>query len=378
MKKRMFFAAALLIVLAVGILLWLRLRREALKPEYNSAISETTKSARQSPAASPVGQTSPTTQPVAQKLSAEEQRYATITAWEQAREREIEFWGKVIDQHDEAVAGVAVTATITTYQIPPPGFKPQPTTIYSASTDTNGVFYIKGRPGRGFTIETMKKEGYVLPPALQSRTDNLFLYNYDQLDPKGFKADRGFPVEFRMWKLEKPEKLVEQRVRTAIPYDGKPITYDLLTGHETQSGGDFRVTLMRNPQQIRWGQRNYEWTITFEAIDGGLIETSDRFTYLAPETGYNSKITIHMAADAQQWRDEETVSFFLKSIDGKHFGRVEVTYMVGSDQKETGFKYHSFVNANGSRNLEYDPTAQLQSLPKSRLNSPVNAPAAKP
>jgi hypothetical protein len=56
----------------------------------------------------------------------------------------------------------------------------------------------------------MKKEGYVLRPTLQSRTDNLFFYNYDQLDPKGFKADSTSPVIFHMWKIERPEKLIQR------------------------------------------------------------------------------------------------------------------------------------------------------------------------
>lgn len=50
-------------------------------------------------------------------------RREAITALEQAREKEIEFWGKVIDQNNEPVTGMAVTATITTLQIPPSGFQ---------------------------------------------------------------------------------------------------------------------------------------------------------------------------------------------------------------------------------------------------------------
>ncbi len=362
MKKRTILITALLISSGIGValLFWLNLHRAT--PPLESAgptISEVAQSGKQSPAATPVGQTSPTTQPVAQKLSPEEQRRATITAWEQAREKEVEFWGKVIDQHNEPVAGVEVTATITTHQIPPPGFKPQPTTIYSASTATNGVFYIKGRPGRGFTIETIKKEGYVLPPALQSRTDNLFLYNYDQLDPKGFKADSLSPVVFHMWKIEQPEKLIKGEGFYGVIPDGRVYTVDLLTQKHAQgeTPGDFRVKIER-PPSAKWGARGYDWSCAIEGVGGGVIETQDEFMYRAPESGYLSRYEIKISAVDEHWYDRQKRQFYLKSREGKVYARLEVEIFVNY-QNEAALRVKYYANPSGSRNLEYDPARGL-------------------
>ena len=89
MKKRTLFAVALLVIIGAVVLLWLKAHR-ARPPLVSAepAISETAKSAAQSPTALPVGQTPPTAQPVVKKLLPEEQRRETITAWEQAREKE--------------------------------------------------------------------------------------------------------------------------------------------------------------------------------------------------------------------------------------------------------------------------------------------------
>jgi len=316
-------------------------------------------------------------QPTAGKLGSTEQRREVVNSWEQAREKEVEFWGKVIDQHDGPVADVAVTATITTHQIPPPGFKARPQTIYSATTDGNGLFSIKGRPGRGFTIETMAIEGYVLAPKLQKRTNNLDWYNYDRLDPRGFKPDANAPVVFRLWKLGSPEALVMREADTRIPYDGTPVNFDLVSGRKTTGGGDIRVTLLRNPQDIQLGQRNFEWTATVEAVEGGLVESEDPFMYLAPESGYLPRLVIHMSPDDPNWTDERAVAFYLKSRGGRNFGRVKLEFMTGSNKPTTGFSFDSSVNPNGSRNLEYDPAQSVKGHP-SRIHPPADSAAQKP
>ena len=379
MKKRIFLVVTVLVIIGVAVLLWFKAHRatpslESAKP----AIAEAAISPTQSPAAAIVGQTSPTTQPMAPKIPPQEQRRETITAWEQARENEVEFWGKIIDQHNEPVVGVKVTATITTHQIPPPGFKPQPTTIYSATTDNNGIFYIKGRPGRGFTIETMKKEGYVLPPALQRRTDNLFWYNYDQLDPKGFKANSTAPVIFHLWKIEQPEKLVSGEGFYGIIPDGSVYTVDLLTQKHARGEtlGDFRVKINR-PQNVKWGDHGYDWTCEIEGLGGGLIETQDEFMYAAPESGYLPRYDVKISASDEHWSDEIKRQFYLKSREGKVYAQLEVEILANYRDKAV-FSVKYYANQSGSRNLEYDPAAQLQTLFKSRLNPPANAPASKP
>ncbi len=113
--------------------------------------------------------------------------------------------------------------------------------------------------------------------------------------------------------------------------------------------------LVRNPQQITYGQRNYEWTLTLESLDGGLMESNDEQMFLAPAEGYQTKLVIHMPADATDWTNEKSFNLYLKLRGGQQYGRAELKVLVGSDRQATPFYIISFINPGGSRNLEYDP-----------------------
>lgn len=378
MKKITFVVVAMLGITVLLTLFWFKAHLTTPSLESTKlAIERAASSHPPSPVAAIMGQASPGSQPTAPKMSPQEQRREAITVWERAREKEVEFWGKIVDQHEEPVVGAEVTATITTHQIPPSGFKLQPTTIYSASTDVSGVFYIKGRQGRGFTIETMKKEGYVLPPALQKRTDNLFWYNYDQLDLKGFKANGATPVVFHLWKIEQLEKLVSGEGFYGVIPDGSVYTVDLLTQKHAHGEklGDLRVKINR-PQNVKWGDRGYDWTCEIEGIGGGLIETRDEFMYRAPESGYLPHYDVKISAGDEHWSDEIKRHFYLKSREGKVYARLDVEILANYRDKAV-FSVKYYANPSGSRNLEYDPAAQPQALFPSRLNPATNAPASK-
>lgn len=366
MKMRLSLFVILLVIVGVGLMLWRRTQREATPPS-TTAVAEQ-KRAESVTQSSGAAQPEAVTPPSAEKLSPQEQRRQAINTWEQAREKEVEFWGRVIDQNDEPVPGVSVTATITTHQIPSADVKPQPTPIYSVSSDSSGLFHFKGRAGRGFTIETMKKTGYVLPPALQNRTNNLFWYNYDQLDPKGFKADGDSPVLFRMWKIGLPDKLIAGEGFYGIVPDGRIYSIDLLSKAKLEgtSGGDLRVRI-RRPESINLGDRGYDWSFEIEGQGGGLILTQDEFMYSAPANGYQSAYGLKFTANDEHWTDQVERRFFLQSRDGKVYARLVVEVFANYRDKAV-FSVKYFANPNGSRNLEYDP---LQNVAKP-------TPAAKP
>jgi hypothetical protein len=355
MKRRTTLALLLIVAISVGLLLWISIQRKSDRAS-SPATSEVDRGSTPLSAPTPSPDARPASSPQpAEKLTPREQRREIINAWEDAREKEVEFWGKVLDQHDEPVVGVEVTATITTHQVPPPGFKPQPTTIYSATTDVNGLFYIKGRPGRGFTIETMAKNGYVLPPGLQKRRGNLFWYNYDHLDPKGFKPDRSDPVVFRMWRLEQSEKLISGEGFYGIVPDGSVYTVDLLTQKHMlgELPGDFRVRISR-PPNVKWGARGYDWLWQIESIGGGLVETNDEFMYHAPEGGYQPSYEIRIQSGDTPWSDEVRRRYFLKSRGGTVYACLDVEVLANyRDKAVLSIKY--YANPNGSRNLEHAP-----------------------
>ncbi len=156
----------------------------------------------------------------------EAERTESINKWETHRESLIEFWGKVVDQNDAPIEGVRIKSSIVSHKIALPGTalrKP----YYYGTTDSGGSFHIKTDHGRIFTIESMEKEGYVLSPDLRGRSDNLYIYNYDNAKADRFRPDSSKPVIFKLWKMTGAEPMVECEKTLIIPYDGTPILVDL-------------------------------------------------------------------------------------------------------------------------------------------------------
>jgi hypothetical protein len=275
--------------------------------------------------------------------------------------RPIRFYGKVIDQDNNPIPDVKVKLAIRTAKEPISGVVGDVFEYPVVSTDSSGRFSITDAKGALLSVKSLEKEGY----EASQKSLNRAHYWYWRDPSEVFTPDPDAPEIFRMWRKQGAEKLAVHDRMTRIPYNGTPVVFDLLTGRQNVRG-DLRVTLLRNPEQIQWGQRNYEWTLTVEAIDGGVIESNDEQMFLAPEEGYMPKVVFHMPANAPDWSDEKSLTLYVKSRGGKQYGRVELSVMVGSDKPTTGFSFRSAVNPSGSRNLEYDPTQDTTRDPPSR------------
>jgi len=261
----------------------------------------------------------------------------------------ISFFGKVVDQDNNPIPDVKVTFEIRYMkEVGPVGIGD--TFDYpSTATGPDGRFALTGAKGSVMGVKSLEKAGY---DSSEKSLRRFFWYWRDQ---NPYRPDSEDPVIFHMWKMAGAERLVKQQKMTRIPYDGTPVIFDLLSGNRVGAGGDLRVTLLRNPLQITYGQKNYEWTLTLEAVDGGIVESNDEQMFRAPADGYQSQVVLHMPADARGWSDKKNIAVFVKSRNGKCYGSVNLDIMVGSEKPTTGLTFRSFVNPSGSRNLEYDP-----------------------
>ncbi len=274
----------------------------------------------------------------------------------QKSNRPIHFYGLVLDQDNTPIPDVRITLSIRTAKEPLPGQIGDAFDYPVVTTDAWGQFAITDAKGALLSVKSLEKPGY---EASAKKINQAYWY---WNDPHAvFHPDTEKPEVFRMWKKAGAERLVRKGIGHAIPYDGTPTGFDLWAGKAVTSGGDLRVTLMRNPQQIKWGQTHYEWTATIEAVNGGIVESSDEQMYRAPVDGDASKFVVRMAADDQQWTDTKDVTAYLKLRDEKYYGRVELKFMVGADRKVTPFSIVSVINPSGSQNLEYDSSQDWQS-----------------
>jgi hypothetical protein len=263
----------------------------------------------------------------------------------------ISFYGKVIDQDNAPLPGVKVRLSVRHTQELLPGTARDVFDYIEKTTDAQGLFSLTGKKGALLGVEKMEKEGY----EAGNVSGRPFWYA-PAISSMRFISDEKAPEIFRMWKLQGAEKLLRKGIGTGIPYDGSTVVFDLETGREVRSGGDIKVTLLRTPLQIK-PQEKYDWTATIEAVDGGVIVSTDELMYRAPESGYEPKLTIAASTKDPKWSRSKSVSFYLKSR-GK-YARVTADFTTDYDKPKTGFRVTAYINPSGSRNLEYDPAKAL-------------------
>lgn len=132
---------------------------------------------------------------------------------------------------------------------------------------------------------------------------------------------------------------------------GKIYTLDLIQGKKFvgETSGDLRVSITR-PNKVNSKDR-YPWSYSIGAIDGGLIETEDEFTYSAPAAGYQPEISRKFEPTDADWNFDIHKRFYIRTRNGQVYGRIEVVF-------HSAYNVHSAIeinyalNPNSSRNLQ--------------------------
>lgn len=342
MKKRIYIIIGLALAL---IIVWLLLSRAVVEKSV-PAVAETEKAV--APSLSPVPHADDLAKtPLAGPPPEVIKRIEQIRGAMNDANQPISFYGTVIDQDGAPLPGVKVTLGVRRTSELLPGITTDNSDRFTLTTDQAGRFQLTNEKGALLGVKALEKAGYEASP------QSMRYYWYYENEDKKFRPDANSPETFRMWKLAGAEPLLRKGIGTGIPYDGKTIIFDLKTEREVKSGGDIKVTLLRTPLQIKRGQQKYDWTATIEAVDGGVIVSTDEFMYRAPETGYEPKLTISMSAQDPKWTADKEVSFYLKS--GGYYARVKAGFMTDSEKPTTGFDIGAYINPKaGSRNLEYN------------------------
>jgi hypothetical protein len=160
-----------------------------------------------------------------------------------------------------------------------------------------------------------------------------------------------------MWKSRGTEPMKHLTIRAYIPCDGNVTRFDLLSGKQDPNG-DFGVSLIRNPTNII-PNKPFNWSVTFEATNGGLQGITNIYPYEAPMGGYQSRITFDFPTNTPQWSSLFTPALYFKSKDGKVFGRMAVKIMADFQPPPTLFRAEIYANPGGLRNLEFDSSKQI-------------------
>ena len=261
-------------------------------------------------------------------------------------------YGKVIDQDGHPVAGVEVTGTIEFIQADKPDLH------YKTQTDTNGLFQFTGLHGAGLAVK-VAKAGYEMDNQSGGAV----------FDPSGQSSPTN-RVIFMMWKLRGPEPMKHVQIQSPVLNGNEGKQFDLLESKmETlwnadeiraalkYATGDLTVTVNCDPLATNRNQP-FSWSCSLAITNGGLCETTEIYPYQAPADGYKPVVKMDFPTNMVDWKSDCRRTYYFTSNHGRVYGRMAFHLSAGS--KFALFQADIYANPAGSRNLEFDPSKQIQ------------------
>jgi len=261
----------------------------------------------------------------------------------------ITFYGKVVDENNHPIEGADVQYSVAV----------NPLTDgknYDQISDTNGLFSIKGIKGADMTV-CLSKSGYY---EIYDQSSGYFAYGV----PNTKEMQRPIPTKdnpavFVLRKMGETVPLVAIKYwHVAIPKNGTPVEISFSTGTEVPKGkGDIIVECWTKNEGLDPNlNEHYDWRFRMTVPDGGLVERTDKFAFIAPESGYRTLIEFNMPKDAPEWKRDFQGEYFLK-LKGNRYARMEFEMIAGVHFAVVT----SYLNPTpGVRNLEYDPEKAIK------------------
>jgi hypothetical protein len=215
-----------------------------------------------------------------------------------------------------------------------------------AQSDSNGLFSLTGVRGKHLSVKVTKQNYYSAKSNLDS-----FFYAGENVN---FVPDRTNLIVFRLKKRGSGERLLRTSGRIKVPLTAEPIELDLITAKPVRLGeGDIRLECSSDYLHKN-EDRQFDWGLKVFVPGGDLVESKDELDFEAPEKGYAPTYELKMPSSLENsWANSVEKTFFFKLKNG-NFARVSFLFISYNGV----FRFESFVNPSGSRNLEYDPAVQ--------------------
>jgi len=254
----------------------------------------------------------------------------------------IRFYGKVIDETENPVAGANVGFTWNKLKSDG-GFE---TGRAQTTSDGGGLFSLQADAESNGLDVNVSKPGYFAVRGDDATFEEAQPYAKNFLIP-----DQNNPVIFRLRKKANGVPLITSRhgmandFSVAIPANVTPIKVNLLE----RKIGDGSLELSQvKPDPTAWKQAS-EWSFQMAIPDGGFVEYQDQeFPFEAPETGYQSVVAFDFKKDQPDWAEGVSRDYYIKFGNPPVYGRLHVETQIDLD----GARLTYAVNPDGTRNLE--------------------------
>jgi len=271
---------------------------------------------------------------------------------------DLDFFGKVVDQHGEPVANAKINYSMTAmYQL-------ETTARGVVETDQFGMFNIKAS---GYTLSLKMPEHPKLSNKYMPGTAKLPFESGQSIlleandHGRGVQSWEGYsknnPYIIRAWRVEQFENVLHGRTLLGLSPDNKVHTFiktkqysKLIAKSGVHPDGDLLISCTRDPGGIE--KKNGSWEVVIKAIDGGLQETDDSYKIEAPVDGYHE--TVIISQDSGESFGTSVLKnkyYYYTARNGNAYGSLKITYEPYLKKRYCGLYVDYIINQNGSRNL---------------------------
>lgn len=253
------------------------------------------------------------------------------------------YYGKVVDESNQPIAGVRVSYAGNSAD---ESLTKATRNQGSVMTDDRGIFKIDGLYGIGLMFQLYHPNYYPYP-------DNSTGFDVRSPPRDGIVENSEANARiFRMHSKGHQVPLVHRVDGVNVPLDGTPTALNLKGSSDDQIIGKLIIEASGNPPS-RYNQQPFDWDVKVSVPDGGLVEYTNYFDFVAPESGYQSSVEFSFPKDTNGWTDTISENYFVELPSG--YARLNIYMGV---KRPLFFSIAYDYNPDGSPNLERAPGMQ--------------------
>jgi hypothetical protein len=257
----------------------------------------------------------------------------------------IEFYGRLVDQHSNAVPNVSIEGRIQYNDGLHEGIKKLLT-----KSDENGLFQVSGQFGKSIGFSFLDANYLVLS------TNTYFVYSHLWPVEQRHIPDPEHPIIFQLWKKSTNyNPLAIVKISLKGNFWTAPLRIDLLTGKFVQEGGD--IALLFRGEQPRPQERAARyWAVQMISENGGIIPVPDIIPiYQAPREGWVTQIECQPEKVDEGFDNYIGQGVLIKSRNEKCFFKVGFSFSVMPSDAGASVEIRGIANTNASPVWENQP-----------------------
>lgn len=273
---------------------------------------------------------------------------------------EMSFYGKVVDQYGQPVVDATLEVEGGGRLLTPGAGKAR------IRTDAEGKFGVHMDGGSLIITNVLHPNiKFLFPNHLEAISDSgqggVTFWGYQRMvggnEPLWSDYTEDNPYIFQAWRIE-PDELVanlkSDRDNFRVDCEGNTYSIDMLVPPRSKkrlvlggAEGQLRVRLTcksDSPKQVA-----DVWSAELEVIDGGLLETNDRYMFKAPESGYSPSYRMGTQVEGSSDSGAGRKKFYFMSNEGREYGSLIISIYPLPSRPIVSIQYN--INPNGGRSL---------------------------